>query len=114
MEAGKLNRRILVEKRADGQDETGQVLDCWERVGWFWAWVMTKSGISASRSLVGDDDGVSRSIVRYSFRIRFNKRIAPSMRVVYQDVVFDIKQVRHDLAGKEWTDLVCEEGGNVG
>jgi len=114
MEAGNLNRRILIQKRTMAQDETGQVMPAWEDVGCYWAWIKTETGISASRSMAGADEGVARSIVRYSIRLRYRPSITDDMRIVYQGVVFEIKQVRHDLAGHDWTDLVCEEGGSHG
>ena len=58
----------------------------------------------------GLQDNVAGSLNSYSFRIRYRTDITDAMRIVYGGLTFDIKQVRHDLAGHEWTDLVCEEG----
>lgn len=114
MQAGALNRKILVQKRTQVQNETGQVTDSWVDVGSYWAWIKTVNGISAARGLTGSQDGVTVSISPYSFRIRYRPSVTDDMRVVYGGLNFDIKQVRHDLADHDWTDLVCEEGGNDG
>lgn len=112
MEVGKLNRRIVIQKRAQIQDETGQVMDAWVEVAKLWAWVKTQTGMGSLRN---DQAGsVSMSLAAYSFRIRYRPSVTDDMRVIYGGLYFDIKQVRHDLADHEWTDIVCEEGGNAG
>ena len=112
MEAGRLNRRIVIQKRTQVQDETGQATDAWVDVVKLWAWVKTQTGMGSLRN---DQAGsVSMSLVAYSFRIRYRPSVTDDMRVVYGGLNFDIKQVRHDLADHDWTDLVCEEGGNAG
>lgn len=112
MKTGNLNRRILIQKRTQVQDETGQVTDTWVDVVNPWAWVKTQTGMGSLRN---DQAGsVALSVVAYSFRIRYRPSVTDDMRVVYGGLNFDIKQVRHDLAGHEWTDIVCEEGGNAG
>jgi len=114
MEAGNLNRKITIQRRSQGQDDAGQPIDSWEDFAKPWAWVKTQSGVSASKSMTDAQDGVARSIVAYSFRIRYRPSVTDDMRVVYGGMTFAIKQVRHDLAGHDWTDLVCEEGGSHG
>jgi SPP1 family predicted phage head-tail adaptor len=113
LSAGKLNRRITLQRRTKAQDSTGQEVDEWTDVVRVWAWVKTQSGMSATRqsSVV---DGVAMSLNSYSFRVRYRPGVTDDMRVAYQGVFFDIKQVRHDIAGHIWTDIVCEQGGNDG
>lgn len=113
MQAGELNRRILIQKRTQEQDSTGQVTDVWKDVGKFWAWIKTQSGMATTRQSV-TQDGVAMSLNAYSFRIRYQPTITDDMRVVYGGMNFDIKHVRHDLAGHIWTDIVCEQGGSDG
>ncbi|MFT0533932.1 phage head closure protein [Castellaniella hirudinis] len=112
MEAGRLNRKITIQKRTQVQDESGQPKDAWTDVAKLWAWVKTQTGMGSLRN---DQAGsVSMSLVAYSFRIRYRPSVTDDMRVVYGGLNFDIKQVRHDLADHDWTDIVCEEGGNDG
>ena len=113
MKAGKLNRRILIQKRTQAQDENGQPIDTWVDVVRIWAWVKTQSGMAVARQ-TANQDGVAMSVNSYSFRIRYRPSVTDDMRVVYRGPYFAIKQVRHALAGHDWTDIVCEEGGNAG
>lgn len=113
MKAGNLNRRILIQKRTQVQDEAGQPIDAWVDVVKVWAWVKTQSGMAVARQSTAQD-GVAMSVNSYSFRIRYRPSVTDDMRVVYGGLNFDIKQVRHDLAGHDWTDIVAEQGGNDG
>ena len=110
MDAGKLNRRILIQRRQTGEDEAGQPLLGWEDVASVWANVLGQTGLGTIKTS-GD---VTAAIKAYSFRIRFREGIDEGMRVLYGAAPFDVKQVRMDYAGREWTDLVCEAGGNDG
>lgn len=112
METGSLNRKITIQQRTHAQDAAGQPIETWIDVAKPWAWVKTQTGMGSLRN---DQAGsVSISLVAYSFRIWYRPSITDDMRVVYGGMNFDIKQVRHDLAGHEWTDIVAEQGGNDG
>lgn len=113
--AGKLNRRIRIQRRIQAQDVGGQLIDGWVDVAKPWTWIKGQTGMGAGkqRYMVGEGT-VAASVNFYSFRIRYRPWVTDAMRVLFAEQAFDIKQVRHDLAGKEWTDLVCEQGGNDG
>lgn len=108
--AGKLNRRVTIQKRTDGTDAAGQPLLTWEDVATVWANVAGDTGLGTIRN-AGD---VPAAIKRYSVRIRFREGLDEGMRVLLGAVPFDIREVRMDYAKREWTDLVCEQGGNDG
>ena len=110
LDAGKLNRRITIERRVAGEDAAGQPIEGWEPVATVWADIRTPTGLGAVRDMQGD---IAASLTRYSIRIRFREGLDTGMRVVTQGQVFDVKQVRMDYAERIWTDLVCEvaEGG---
>lgn len=111
MKAGALNRHITIERRQTGTDAAGQPLDGWELVASVWADVRGPTGMGAITRAQG---GVPASIDAYSFRIRYLAGLDAGMRVVLDGQPFDIRQVRMDHAHREWTDLVCEAGGNAG
>lgn len=111
--AGNLNRRITIQRRGPKQDAGGQPIDGWVEVVKPWAWIKGQTGMGVGRQMAGEGT-VTTSLNLYSFRIRYRPAITDAMRVLYDGQAFDIKQVRHDLAGREWTDLVCELGGNDG
>ena len=110
MDIGSLNRRITIQRRQTGEDEAGQPLLGWEDVASVWANVLGQTGLGTIKNS-GD---VTAAIKAYSFRIRFREGLDEGMRVVLAGTPFDVKQVRMDYAGREWTDLVCEQGGNDG
>ncbi len=109
-EFGALNRRATIQRRADGEDAAGQPLLTWVDVATVWANVAGATGLAMIKS-VGD---VPAAIKKYSIRIRFREGLDEGMRVVLDGVPFDVQQVRMDYDGRQWTDLVCEQGGNDG
>lgn len=114
--AGKLNRRIRIERRVGGQDATGQPIDAWSLVGEPWVGIANETGLGAIRSVT--EANVSTSIARYSFLMRFGTAkalgIDAGMRAVYDGLVFDIKGLTRDLEHREKVFLICEQGGNDG
>jgi SPP1 family predicted phage head-tail adaptor len=117
--AGSLNRRGTIQRRTDGETPEGQPIDVWVDVAKVWANVKGQTGMG---SITGLQDNVAASINRYSVRIRFRQGIDAGMRWCFNDGndapiesnPFDIKHVRMDWEGRDWTDLVCEQGGSQG
>lgn len=113
MKAGDLNDLITIQQRQAGEDEAGQPVLTWVDFVQVWANVRGATGMASIRQS-GMQDNVAASINSYSFRIRYLEGIDAGMRVLLNGQPFDIKQVRMDFAKREWTDLVCEQGGNDG
>lgn len=109
MKAGSLNRQIVIQSRDTGSDDAGQPVQTWTTLATVWADVRGATGLGTMRAGL---DGVE--VNGYSFRIRYRTDVNAAKRVVFGGQNYDVKQVRHDLAGKEWTDLVAEVGGNDG
>lgn len=109
MRAGKLRSVIVLQSRDSGTDVNGQPAQTWTTLDTVRADVLGATGMGTIKSAVG---GVE--INAYSFRIRYRSDVDAAKRVVFNGQNFDVKAVRHDLARKEWTDLVCEVGGNDG
>lgn len=106
--AGKLNRRITIQRRDVGQDDAGQPVLTWVDVVTVWSNIAGDTGLHTIRAS-GD---LPAPIKRYSFRIRYREGLDEGMRVVYGGQNYDIKAVRMDYAGQEWADLVCETGND--
>lgn len=113
MKAGELNRQIVIQSRDTGEDAAGQPVDTWTTLATVWANVAGATGMGSIRQSA-TRDGVAVELNSYSFRIRYRTDVDAARRVVFGGQNYDVKQVRHDFAGKEWTDLVCEVGGNDG
>lgn len=114
MQAGTLNRRITVQRRTGAVDELGAPLpDAWEDYALIWANIRAPSGMG-SISAQFQSAGQEISRVMYSMRVRYRKDITADMRVLYQGEAYEIRQVIHDLAGREHTDIVCAFGARNG
>jgi len=117
MRAGTLRTRIRIERREDGQDDAGQPNGPWVEVATVPADPRGQTGMGA---ITRNQENIGASINAYSFRIRFRRGIDQGMRVLElydgQPVgdPFDIKNVRMDLARRQWTDLICEQGSGDG
>ena len=110
MRAGKLNRLITVQHRPRTYDECGQLADEWVDLCRAWAWVKSAAGVA----YLPTADGVGRDITKYSFRVRYNPMIKADMRIIYGGEYFEIRDVLHDIAGHEYTDIVANHGGANG
>lgn len=108
--AGSLDSRITIQQLAAGQDAAGQPVQTWTDVAKVWANVAGAGGLTTIKNA----SDVAAAIKRYSIRIRFREGLDEGMRVLLGTVPFDVKEVRMDYAGREWTDLVCEQGGSNG
>jgi SPP1 family predicted phage head-tail adaptor len=109
VKAGALNRKITLQTRDSGTDDAGQPVQTWTDLASVWADIRGANGLNTIKASL---DGVE--INAYSFRIRYRTDVDATKRVVYGGQNYDVKQVRHDFARKEWTDLICEVGGNDG
>lgn len=102
IDAGKLNRRITLQRRTATKDAVGQPLDAWETVAERWADVRLLSGLETIKA----DAPVSA--VRASIRIRYMTGLDAGMRVLHGSATYNILAVLPD-PGRVFVDLACEE-----
>lgn len=98
MQAGRLDTRIGIWKRVQGQDEAGQPIDTWELVRMVWADVRYLSGIETVKA------GISASEVKASIRIRRTPGIDAGMIARIGGEGYDIEAVLP--ADRIHTDLI--------
>lgn len=125
MGAGERSRYALIEQRNPGRDALNQSLPGWVLVAGVWGNMRGETGMASVRNS-GTEDGLAKSINAYSFRIGYRPTgVTTAMRLrlqtkdpitlaVTSEQTFNIKNIRHDHANREWTDLVLEEGGRDG
>lgn len=112
IDAGTLNRKIAIDERTTTFDGANQEVNAWAVVLQPWASFRAPNGMSTIRA---SDPSVPIGPGRCSWRIRYRPAgITTSNRVTYQGVHYDIVDIRHDHATKEYTDLVCEVGAKDG
>lgn len=111
--AGKMRTKLLIQERTGETDAANQPLDNWVTLFEVWSQPRSATGMAAVRATM---QGVPDAPSKVSFRIRYRENITEAMRVVVKRnmVVYDIRDIRFDLENQEWTDLVCETGGNNG
>lgn len=102
MQAGRLNRRCVLQAPGTAQDELGQPIPGWTDVATLWADIRMKSGLESIKA------GAPVSVVAASVRIRYRAGVNAGMRVVHNLQAYDIKAVMPDVSGREFLDLVCE------
>lgn len=106
---GRLNCRVtILQRSAATQDAAGQPSAAWSELATLWADVRAPSGTASAERLLADRD---TALVAYSVRIRRRTDVTTGMRAQIDGATFDIAQVVHDHAGREFTDLVCVGGG---
>ncbi len=102
MQAGRINRRCVLQTPGTSQDELGQPIPGWTDVATLWADIRMKSGLEAIKA------GAPVSTVQASIRIRYRAGVNAGMRVVHNLVAYEIKAVMPDVSGREFLDLACE------
>ena len=125
VQAQKLNRRLLLQRRRAAVDAWGQPVNApadWEDVFWFWGHVKTVTGSSfVNQEFVTANHEISRptASIRTRRRQSVTENFAPDMRVVRRvrgqpDVVYDIRVVLPDLQDNRYVDLGVATGANNG
>jgi len=102
MNPGRLNRRIIVQRQSETQDEVGQPVLTWTDYAFMWADVRVLGGIEAIKA------GAVTSTVRASIRVRMVAGINAGMRVLLGESAYNITAVLPDEAGRRHMDLLCE------
>lgn len=102
MQAGRLNRRCVLQAPGTAQDDIGQPIPGWDDVATVWADIRMKSGLESIKA------GAPVSVVAASVRIRYRAGVNAGMRLVHNLQAYEIKAVMPDIGGREFVDLVCE------
>ena len=102
MQAGRLNRRCILQAPGTTQDELGQPIPGWTDVATLWADIRMKSGLESIKA------GAPVSVVQASIRVRYRAGITAGMRIVHNLQAFNITAVLPDVGGREYVDLVAE------
>lgn len=102
MQAGRLNRRCTLQSPSQSVDAIGQPTPGWTDVATVWGDIRLKSGLESIKA------GAPVSTVPVSIRVRYRTDLDASMRIVHGSTVYAVKAVMPDVAGRQFTDMVCE------
>ena len=87
MRAGRLNKRVLIQSPATGQDAMGEPTTGWTDVATVWASIVDVSG----REYVAA--GGMQNSAQTKITIRYRAGIVPSMRVVHGSDAYNVEAV---------------------
>jgi SPP1 family predicted phage head-tail adaptor len=109
MNPGSLRYRVRIDSlNSTNTDAYGQITKSWTPYCTVWAGI---------KYLIGkelDSGGREVSINQVKIRIRWREDINPDMRVVHNNVIYDINNVMPDMAHRMYVDLLCSEGSDDG
>lgn len=78
-----------------------------------WADIKSETGMGRIRS-EASAGGINTDLRKYSFRVTYDLSLDLTMRVEFHGVMMDVVTLLHDHAGRMYTDVVAEQGGNNG
>jgi len=88
MRAGKLDRKITIERKTKTKTPTGSVVESWQEVATMRAEIVQQS---ATEFLTGYGEAENGSIV---FRIRYLGGITTNDRVTYNGTAYNLKEIK--------------------
>ena len=104
LNAGQLDRLIVLQQRAAGADSLGQANGAWQDVATVWAQVQPIRGVEYFAA------GQTQNQVDVRFRIRRREGVTNQMRVLWRGVPHDIESVIEPNGGREQLELMCVSG----
>jgi SPP1 family predicted phage head-tail adaptor len=101
MSAGRLNRRVTIQRLNSATDALGQVVESWVDVATVWAGIRYLSGLAAIKA------DAEMSKLKAEVKIRARSDVAHGMRVVDGSTVLRV-EVAPPPNGGEFIALTCE------
>lgn len=109
--AGRLNRIITIQQRAQSKDAEGGIVDSWsDFAANIWAERNNSGGTEKSATRQG---GViaDKTVI---FTIRYLLGVTEQMRVVCDSKYYNIRHINDFKDGRVFMVLTCDNGGNDG
>ncbi len=102
MQAGRLNRRCVIQAPRTDQDELGQPIPGWTDVATVWGDFRTLNGLESIKA------DATTATTQASARIRLREDLDTTMRVIVRSSVYAIVAVLPDENGLKFVDLKLE------
>ena len=107
MDSRRRNKRVLIRRLVEGQDEIGQPVTTWANL------IAAGDGKIAAnirflRGLESIKAGAETATKQASINIAYRTDVTEAMRIEYGSTVFQIKSVLPDEQNREHVDLVAE------
>ncbi|MFL9860817.1 phage head closure protein [Paraburkholderia madseniana] len=111
MRAGKLDRRIVIQRRQNGKNSSGGARATWQTVCTPWAGINYLSGTERSATThQGGETADARTLIT----MRYRAGIDETMRVLYGGKAFNIRFVNDVLDQHKTLILTCDTGASEG
>lgn len=115
--AGKLNKRVALQRKVTTQDSFGQPVETWTTLATVWAHIKTITGTGfVNQEFQAGGTEVSRATASIRIRREVHDRLqlTHADRVVHGSVIYDIRAVLLDEEDNEYVDIGAANGANQG
>lgn len=102
MQAGRLNRRCVLQAPGTTTDALGQPIPVWTDVATVWADFRVLSGLEAIKA-----DAVT-SVTKASCRVRYREDLTPDMRAMVSGEAWGIVSIQPDVNKRRFVDVILE------
>lgn len=113
MSIGKRNRLVTIQRRESQTDASNFPIDSWVIHKKKWVEFAGQTGMGSVRSGATNGTGIAGTQNIYSLRGSYDTSITQDMRVEYRGSYFEIKEVRHDIARRQYSDIVVIANGGL-
>jgi SPP1 family predicted phage head-tail adaptor len=109
--AGKLNRRVTIQRPVPDRNEVGEDIITWETLGVVWASIEPIKGREAliANQLLAEMD--TRIRIRWSESVQ---DISEKWRLVHQGLIYNIVSIANINLGNKELEIMCKSGVNNG
>ena len=101
LDLGKMRHRIEIQHLADGENEVGETIKVWTKYKKLWA---EKKQLKGENPIYSDKEGIQ---YKYRFKVRYRTDIDEDMRVIYDGIIYDIKNINHVKELNPYTTIDC-------
>lgn len=112
MTIGEKNRLVEFWKPSEELDQENRPVD-WTFVKSKYAEISGETGMAVIRRQASEGN-INTDLARYSMRINFDRSIDTTMQVREHGTIYDVVAVRHDMAGRINTYVICHLGAANG
>lgn len=106
MQAGRLNRRIIIHQNTPTRDANGGEVESWSVLAYRWASLEPINGREYFTAQQTASEVTHRVRIRYDYTV---KTVTPKMRIVYGSRTFDIESVINPRESNKELVLMCRE-----
>ncbi len=101
LDIGKMRHRIEIQYLTDGENEIGETIKVWTMHKKVWS---ERKQLKGENPIHQDKEGI---LYKYRFKTRYIKDIDEDMRILYDGVIYDIKNINHVKELNPYTTIDC-------